>query len=104
MLRTDKIGVTILRRLLKYSDKVFDLSSQIETIQDLRMRPRIKTQNIFSSALVMSLSQLGSLNALEQANGQNSFWKKWIGDELPSAEGVQLDISRRYTPDSKKPI
>lgn len=73
---------------MKYSDKVFDLSSRIEVIQDSRARARIRTQTIFSSALVMSLSQLGSLNALEQANGQNSFWKNWIGDELPSADTI----------------
>ena len=36
----------------------------------------------------MGLSQLGSLNALEQAKGQNSFWRKWIGDELPSADTI----------------
>jgi len=35
----------------------------------------------------MSLSQLGSLNALEQTK-QNSFWKKWAGDELPSADTI----------------
>lgn len=36
----------------------------------------------------MSLSQLGSLNALEQTKRQNSFWKQWIGEELPSADTI----------------
>ncbi|MDI6759136.1 MAG: hypothetical protein QMD94_05650 [Candidatus Omnitrophota bacterium] len=36
----------------------------------------------------MSLSQLVSLNALEQARKQNSFWKKWIGGDLPSADTI----------------
>ena len=37
----------------------------------------------------MSLSQLGSLNALEQAERQDSFWKKWAGGGgLPSADTV----------------
>jgi len=35
----------------------------------------------------MSLSQLGSLNGLEQTK-KNSFWKKWAGDELPSADTI----------------
>ena len=33
----------------------------------------------------MILSQLGSLNALEQT-GSNGFWNKWIGAALPSAD------------------
>ncbi len=73
--------------MLKYSEKVFDLSGKIEIISDTRKRPRIKTRDIFSSALVMSISRLGSLNALEQTAG-NSFWKKWVGDELPSADTI----------------
>jgi len=35
----------------------------------------------------MMLTQLGSLNALEQDNG-NNFWKKWLGTALPSADSV----------------
>ena len=35
----------------------------------------------------MGLSQLGSLNALEQTNS-NSFWKRWVGKDLPSADTV----------------
>lgn len=42
-----------------------------------------------SGALVMALSQLGSLNALEQTGKRNRFWhSKWIGDDLPSAETI----------------
>lgn len=36
----------------------------------------------------MSLSQLGSLNALEQTKGQGSFWKSWIGGDFPSADSI----------------
>jgi len=35
----------------------------------------------------MGLSQLGSLNALEETSG-NSFWKKWVGKDLPSADTI----------------
>lgn len=38
-----------------------------------------------SSAIVMALAQLGSLNALEQT-GKYSFWRKWMGASLPSAD------------------
>ena len=33
----------------------------------------------------MALARLGSLNALEQTNG-NAFWKRWLGRPLPSAD------------------
>lgn len=33
----------------------------------------------------MALAQMGSLNALEQTKG-NSFWKKWLAADLPSAD------------------
>ena len=35
----------------------------------------------------MGLSQLGSLNALEETS-DNSFWKKWVGKDLPSADTI----------------
>lgn len=61
------------------------MNAHIKGIQDGRLRPRIKTQVVAGSALVMALAQMGSLNALEQTEG-NSFWKKWLGDSLPSAD------------------
>jgi hypothetical protein len=64
---------------------MFRLTAQIQGIKDQRMRSRIKTATVFSAALVMGLSRLGSLNALEQTE-ENSFWKKWAGDDLPSAD------------------
>lgn len=64
------------------------MSDRIEAIRDSRKRPRIKTKAVFSSALVMSLSQLGSLNAIEQAKDSGSFWKSWIGEDLPSADTI----------------
>ncbi len=36
----------------------------------------------------MSLSQLGSLNALEETKNKGSFWRKWIGEDLPSADTI----------------
>ena len=33
----------------------------------------------------MALTQIGSLNALEQT-GENSFWRKWLATNLPSAD------------------
>jgi hypothetical protein len=61
------------------------LNAQLKSIQDSRIRPRIKTPVVAGSALIMALSQMGSLNALEQT-GENSFWRKWLGARLPSAD------------------
>lgn len=35
--------------------------------------------------MIMALTQMGSLNGLEQTGG-NSFWKKWLDTALPSAD------------------
>ncbi len=58
----------------------------IEAIKDSRPRPQIKTPEVIKGALVMALSRMGSLNALEQTKG-NLFWKRWLaGEKLPSAD------------------
>jgi hypothetical protein len=70
---------------LRYVDKVYYLKEQLQGLRDGRIRPRIKTPVVAGSALVMALAQMGSLNALEQT-GENSFWRKWLGANLPSAD------------------
>ena len=40
----------------------------------------------------MALAQMGSLNALEQT-GRNSFWRKWLGANLPSADVMGMVFS-----------
>jgi hypothetical protein len=61
------------------------LNAQLQGVRDGRIRPRIQAPVVASSALVMALAQMGSLNALEQT-GQNSFWRKWLSATLPSAD------------------
>lgn len=70
---------------MRYSDKVFDIKSQIAAVEDQRTRPRIETSRVVSSALVMALAQMGSLNELEQTQGYR-FWHKWVGGDIPSAD------------------
>ncbi|MFQ5836017.1 MAG: transposase [bacterium] len=41
----------------------------------------------------MMLTRMGSLNALEQDRG-NSFWRRWLGRELPSADTMGRVYSR----------
>lgn len=78
----------MLRRLLRYVNKVFDLKAQIQGMTDSRLRPQIKTSSVVGSVLVMELAQMGSLNALSQTSG-NGVWKDWIPDGgLPSADTI----------------
>ena len=57
------------------------------------MRPQIPPATIFSSAVVMMATRLGSLNALEQEKGR-SFWRKWLKRPLPSADTMGRGFSR----------
>lgn len=59
---------------------------------DRRKRPRIPTRVIVGSVLVMLLSRLGSLNALEKTK-PSTFWRRWLRAPLPSADA----IGRVYT-------
>ena len=47
-------------------------------IIDSRVQPVIRAPVIFGSAVIMIAARMGSLNALEQDNG-NGFWRRWLG-------------------------
>ena len=55
------------RKLLRYSNKIFNLFSIIATITDERLKPQIATVKIIAAIIVMQFSNLGSLNSLSQA-------------------------------------
>jgi hypothetical protein len=61
--------------------------------EDTRKMPRITTEVILRSTWVMVLSRLGSLNALVMTQ-QNSFWRGWLGSDLPSAETIGRGMSQ----------
>ena len=42
---------------------------------------------IFAAGLVMAMGQLGSLNALEQAQGA-VYWRRWVGGKIGSADTI----------------
>lgn len=75
----------MLRRLLLYAEKVYALREQIKKIRDNRECPRIEGWTVFACGLVMMLTRMGSLNAQEETKG-NSFWRKWTGSGLASAD------------------
>jgi hypothetical protein len=81
-----KKDLTLLRRLIAYSDKVFHLSTLlIASITDCRLEPRISTATVAKASMVLFWARMGSLNALEMS-GASRFWKRWLGQPMPSAD------------------
>jgi len=78
-------GIIIFKRLLRYSDKVFNLRDLIKGVGDTRQRRQIAMEVIFSCGLVMAMGQLGSLNALEQTQ-KAAYWRRWVGGKKASAD------------------
>lgn len=80
-------AVAILRRLLAYAEKLVGLTSFLQSLIDSRPRPRISTEVVASSLLVMFLSRVGSLNALGQTRASR-FWRVLLRQTLPSADSL----------------
>jgi hypothetical protein len=76
----------ILRRLIAYSEKIFQLSKDIVTlVSDRREKPRISTAAVVKSSLVLFWARMGSSNAWEQV-GRARFWQRWLGEPAFSAD------------------
>ena len=74
-----KEGLTILRRLLAYSEKVFQLSQVvIAGVVDRRLLPRIRTACVVKSVAVLFWARISSLNALE-LTAHSGFFRRWLG-------------------------
>src|SRR5580700_1610813 len=81
-----KETITVLRRLIAYSEKIFQLSKNIITqVSDRREKPRISTAAVVKSSLVLFWARLGSINAWEQV-GPARFWKRWLEEPAFSAD------------------
>ncbi len=77
--------INVLRRLIAYSEKVFQLSREVVApISDRRPEPRISTAAVVKSSLAMFWARIGSLNALPGSR----FWKTWLGEPACSADSV----------------
>ena len=104
-----KETLTILRRLIAYSEKIFGFSREvIAPLSDRRPQPRISTAAVVKSAAVLFWARLGSLNAWELTAGA-PFWKQWLGEAtcsadtlgrvhaLTEADGLRQGIHHLYT-------
>jgi hypothetical protein len=81
-----KETINVLRRLIAYSQKIFDFSRDvIAQISDRRPEPRISTAAVVKSATVLFWARMGSINAWEQLGGAR-FWRSWLGESAFSAD------------------
>src|SRR6266436_7644024 len=81
-----KETIIVLRRLIAYSEKIFQLSKDIVTlVSDRREKPRISTAAVVKSSLVLFWARMGSSNAWEQV-GRARFWHGWLGEPTFSAD------------------
>jgi hypothetical protein len=61
------------------------LGSLLDGLTDARPQPRIATSVIVRSLLIMIVTRLGSLNAVEQTRS-SLFWRRFLKEALPSAD------------------
>src|SRR5260370_4640262 len=81
-----KETIIVLRRLIAYAEKIFQLSKDIVTlVSDQREKPRISTAAAVKSSLVLFWARMGSLNAWEQV-GRARFWQCWLEEPTFSAD------------------
>lgn len=74
------------------------MRKQIDDVKDKRLKPRIKTPVVVGSSVVMALTRMGSINALEQTK-KNPFWKRWLGAEISSADTIGRVFAQLETDD-----
>jgi hypothetical protein len=77
-----------MARYCRWLDKVFTMNAAAAALRDSRRRPQIPTASIFLSALMMSATRMGSLNALQGHLRAPQRWEKIIGPRLPSADSI----------------
>lgn len=78
----------MMARFVRYVEKVFALSDGVARLRDSRQKPQIETSAIFLSAMMMCVTRLRSLNALEGELRGPGRWEKILGDRKPSADSI----------------
>lgn len=84
----------MMTRFFRYIEKVFGLSAHVARLRDSRQKPQIGTGVIFLSALMMCVTRLRSLNALEAELGVPGRWEKILGSRKPSADCIGQVVAR----------
>jgi len=83
-----KMRVDMLRRFFDYADKVFNFSESLSQITDIRSKPQIDTRSVLVSSLIMQLTRLGSLNALDSELRLPGKIESFIGKDKPSVDTI----------------
>ena len=71
------------KKLIAYSNKIFNLFSIIASITDERLKPQIDTVKIVAVIVIMQFTNLGSLNSLSQEIAYKNFKK-----DIPSVSTI----------------
>ena len=83
-----KEGLTILRRLIGYAEKIFRFSEAVVAdIVDRRPQPRIPPAGIVKAVAALFWARMGSLNALE-LTARSGFFRGWLGRSVSSADSI----------------
>lgn len=78
----------MMRRFVRYVEKVFDWSRYMGGLSDGRLRPQIPVSAIFQGALLMFATGRGSLNALEVELRTGRGWRHMLAGRAPSADTI----------------
>jgi len=84
---SDEEGLTILRRLIAYAEKVFQFSEVVAGVADSRLLPRIPTGGIIKVVAVLFWTRMASLNALE-LTARSRFFRGWLKQPVASVDSV----------------
>lgn len=102
----------MLRRFLRYLEKVYHFSSSLDHLKDTRHHPSISTRTVYGWVLLLFVWRLRSLNAFEayyRWKENKKAWTGFLGQSPPSAdtlgyalarfdcEGFRQEIHRIYT-------
>ncbi len=78
----------MMARFCRYVEKVYALSERVAELTDSRQQPQIDTGVIFLSAMMMCVTRLRSLNAMEGECRAAGRWEKILGKRKPSGDTV----------------
>ena len=83
----------MLRRLLRYADKVYDLWDVVGRITDRRRTPPNEAEDVFRCILVMALLRLGSVHALAK-HRESRFWRRWVHNKVASGHTIRRTAAK----------
>jgi len=78
----------MMTRFCRYIERVFDWSRHLQALTDSRKQPQIPTSCIFLSAMMMCVTRMRSLNALESQLRIPKQWDSIVGKRKPSADRI----------------